>query len=102
VTVFDVDPDTFAAVEVNTAVNECDPTLNAEVVNDALPPATDTGEPRAVDPSLNCTVPATVAGAGVAVIVAFTVTGVPCTTGDAGDTVNEVDVVADAGGGLTT
>jgi hypothetical protein len=58
---------------VNTAVSWCDPTVNVDVIPDAAPLLTITGLPRLVVPSLNCTVPAAIAG----VIAAVSVTGLP-------------------------
>ena len=76
---------------VNTAVNWCGPGGNVEVDPEAAPLVTATGGPRGFAPSLNWTLPVAVAG----VIVAVSVTGVPCVTGEAGD-VASVVVVAGA------
>jgi hypothetical protein len=79
------------SVGVNTAVSWCGPAIKVDVDPEAPPLLTVTGLPRVVAPSLNCTLPTAVAG----VIVAVSVTGAPCTTGEAGDVAN-VMVVTDA------
>lgn len=68
---------------VNSAISECDPAVNEDVLPDAVPLLTRTGPPRLVIPSLNCTVP-TAAG----VTAAVSATGVPCMTGDTADVVS--------------
>ena len=77
---------------MNTAVSECDPRANVEVVPDAVPLLTGTGAPRSVVASLNCTVPAAVDG----VMVAVRVTRVPWATGETGDTASAVVVAVGA------
>src|SRR5262249_40262565 len=63
-TAADVDPlNRVGSAGVNTAVNECVPTANADVDMLAVPPATATGAPRLLLPSLNCTEPAAAAEA---------------------------------------
>lgn len=79
------------SVGANTAVSWCGPAIKADVDPEAAPLLTVTGLPTLVAPSLNCTLPVAVAG----VIVAVSVTGAACTTGEAGD-VASVTVVADA------
>lgn len=73
---------------MNTAVRECEPTVNADVLPDALPLLTRTGLPRVVIPSLNCTVPP-----AIGVTVAVSATGAPGATGDTADVVRATVVV---------
>jgi hypothetical protein len=80
---------------VNTAVSGCDPTVNVDVVPDAVPLVTITGLPRVVVPSLNCTVPAAVTG----VTVAVSVRGTFGAMGESGDVASAVLV---AGAPATT
>lgn len=76
---------------VNAAVSWCGPAIKDEMDPEAMPLLTVTRLPRLVAPSLNCTVPVAVAG----VIVAVSVTGAPCATGETGDVASTV-VVASA------
>lgn len=63
----DVDPLNFvASVGVKTAVSECVPVVNVDVIVNARPLMTVTGLPIFVSPSLNCTVPAAVRGRTIA------------------------------------
>ncbi len=67
---------------------ECVVWLNAVVVSDAVPPETVTGEPSAVEPSMNCTDPS-----ALGLTVAVNVTDVPTVTGLAGVAPTDVVVV---------
>jgi len=80
---------------VNTAFSGCDPTVNVDVVPDAVPLLTITGLPRVVVPSLNCTVPAAVTGLTAAVSVRGTFGAM----GEGGDVAS---VMLVAGGPATT
>jgi hypothetical protein len=77
---------TAGFVGINTAVSWWPPTANVDVDPVATPLLTTIGLPRLNVPSLNCTVPTTVAG----VTVAIRVTVVPWDTGEAGFVVSAV------------
>src|SRR6476469_7888756 len=82
------------SVGVNTAVSECAPVVNDEVIVNAVPLITVTGLPMVVSPSLNWTVPAAAWGFTFAMRVtgkpwgneplgaALSVTVVTCTPGE--------------------
>lgn len=80
------------SVGVKTAISWCGPAIKDEVDPAATPLLTGTGLPMLFAPSLNCTVPVAVAG----VIVAVSVTGIPCTADEAGDAISVVLVAGAA------
>ena len=87
-------PNTVGAPGVNTAVSECGPTESELVDVDAAPAETVTGEPMAVVPSMNCTVPVTVDG----LIESLRVTDIPAVCELAGVALS-VEVVGVTGTG---
>jgi hypothetical protein len=88
----DTDGPKVVVAGVNTAVSECNPADNLDVVPAAVPLLTLTGLPSLVVPSLNCTVPVAFTG----ITDAVNVTGAPWATREAGDVVNVVTVAAGA------
>ena len=94
----DVDgPNEAELVGVNTAVIECVAAESALVLVAAVPPATVTGEPMLVAPSLNWTVPAALDG----LMVAVNVTDVPVFCGLTGVAASVVVVACATGAGKT-
>ncbi|MEO7194213.1 MAG: hypothetical protein ABIZ05_05225 [Pseudonocardiaceae bacterium] len=97
-TIGEVDgPLTAGLVGVNTAVSECVPCASSEVSIVAEPPTNGTGEPSAMVPSWNWTVPAVISG----VTVAMSITGVPWGLGVFGVGVSVVVVDAGVTGAVT-